>query len=123
MAYLMVGLFETHDRKRFDTTAISFGPSSKDQFRERLENSFDRFLDVRTKSDHDVALLLRELEIDIAVDLMGYTHHCRPGILAYRPAPIQVNYLGFAGSMGTENIDYIIADRFVVPEDFQEFYT
>ena len=123
MAYLMIGLFETHDRSRFETTGISVGPDSKEDFRQRLENSFERFLDVQTKSDRDVALLLRELEIDIAVDLMGYTSNGRPGILALRPAPIQVNFLGYAGTSGADCIDYILVDRFVVPEDCRRFYT
>lgn len=123
MAYLMAGLFEMHDRALFETTAISFGPDPKDAFRKRLEKSFDNFRNVQSESDRDIALLIRELEIDVAVDLMGYTNNCRPGILAFRPAPVQVNYVGFAGTLGTEYIDYIIADRFVVPEDAREFYT
>jgi protein O-GlcNAc transferase len=122
-AYLTAGLFEAHDKSRFETMAISFGPDPKDEFRRRLENAFDRFVDVQAENDRDVALLLRELEIDIAVDLMGYTNNCRPGILAFRPAPIQVNFVGFAGTMGADYIDYIIADRFVVPDDCRLFYT
>jgi predicted O-linked N-acetylglucosamine transferase (SPINDLY family) len=123
MAYLMAGLFEAHDKSRFETTAISFGPDPKDEFRKRLERSFDRFLDVQTWTDRDLARLLKELEIDIAVDLMGYTSGSRPAILALRPAPIQVNFLGFPGTMGAAHIDYIIADRFVIPEGCQSFYT
>jgi len=123
MAYLMVGLFEQHDKSRFETTAISFGPNPGDQFRNRLENSFDRFLDVQTRNDRDLALLMRELEIDIAIDLMGYTNNSRPAILAFRPAPVQVNFLGYAGTMGADYIDYIIADRFIIPEVCQSFYT
>jgi predicted O-linked N-acetylglucosamine transferase (SPINDLY family) len=123
MAYLMVGLFERHDRSRFETTAFSFGPDPRDEFRRRLENSFDGFLDVRTKTDRELAVLLREREIDIAVDLMGYTNNGRPGILALRAAPIQVNYVGFAGTLGAEHIDYIIADRVVIPDKFRKFFT
>jgi protein O-GlcNAc transferase len=123
MAYLMVGLFEAHDRSRFETTAISFGPNPRDQFRRRLENSFDHFLDVQTESDRDLAQLQRELEIDIAIDLIGYTNGGRPGILAFRPVPIQVNFLGFAGTMGANYLDYIIADQFVIPENSRSFYT
>jgi protein O-GlcNAc transferase len=123
MAYLMAGVFDGHDRARLETTAISFGPDPKDAFRRRLESSFDRFLDVQTMRDRDVALLMRELEIDLAVDLMGYTNNGRPGILTHRPAPVQVNYIGFAGTMGADYIDYIIADRFVIPEADQSAYT
>jgi predicted O-linked N-acetylglucosamine transferase (SPINDLY family) len=123
MAYLMAGLFERHDRSCFETTAFSFGPDPRDEFRRRLEGSFDRFIDVRTKRDRELAQLVREREIDIAVDLMGYTNNGRPGILAYRPAPIQVNYIGFAGTLGADYIDYIIADRFIIPEHSRRFYT
>jgi protein O-GlcNAc transferase len=123
MAYLMVGLFERHDRSRFETMAFSFGPDPQDEFRRRLEGGFDQFIDVRTKGDRELARLVREHEIDIAVDLMGYTNNGRPGILAFRPAPIQVNYIGFAGTLGADYIDYIIADRFIVPDESRRFYT
>jgi predicted O-linked N-acetylglucosamine transferase (SPINDLY family) len=122
MAYSMAGVFDAHDRSRFKTIAISFGPDSQDPVRRRLETAFDCFRDVRTMVDRDIARLLRELEVDIAVDLMGYTNNSRPGVLAFRPAPVQVNYIGFAGTLGAEYIDYLIADRFVVPEVAQASY-
>lgn len=121
-AYLMAGLFELHDRQRFEVTAVSFGPNSSSRIRTRLEASFDRFVDVQALSDLEVARLLLELEIDIAVDLKGYTRDARPGILALRPAPLQVSYLGYPGTMGASHIDYIIADRHVVPESHQLYY-
>src|SRR6266851_1392546 len=123
IAYLTAELFELHDRERFELTAVSFGPETPSAIRTRLRKSFDRFLDVRTKSDREVAHLLRELEIDIAVDLNGFTTDCRTGILAYRPAPIQVNYLGYPGTMGAGFIDYILADRFVIPANQRDFYS
>ena len=123
VAYLIAELFETHDRARFDTIAISFGRDSADGMRKRLEAAFDRFIDVRGKSDRDVALLLREMEVDIAVDLAGYTKDSRTGILAFRPAPIQVNYLGYPGTMGAAYVDYILADRIVIPEGQRHFYS
>ncbi|MBV8778457.1 MAG: tetratricopeptide repeat protein, partial [Alphaproteobacteria bacterium] len=123
MAYSMAAVFEAHDRTRFETIAISFGPNPEDEIRQRLESAFDRFLDVRTRGDREIALLLRELEVDIAIDLMGYTNNCRPGILAFRPVPVQVNYLGFAGTLGSDSIDYIIADRFVLPQAALPFYS
>jgi protein O-GlcNAc transferase len=123
VAYLTAGLFEAHDRSRFEITAISFGPDTKDDIRTRLENSFDHFIDVRRKSDRDVALLLRELEIDIALDLKGYTERGRTGILAFRAAPVQVNYLGYPGTMGVDYIDYVLADPFVILKDCHSFYT
>src|SRR6202011_4373569 len=89
----------------------------------RLEAGFDQFIDVRMQSDQDVALLINDLQIDIAVDLNGLTHHGRLGILAFRPAPIQVTYLGFPGTTAVNFIDYIIADAIVLPFDQQPYYT
>lgn len=122
-SFLMADLFENHDRSRFEITTISFGPESNSEFGARLKRSFSNYFDVRDRGDHAVAGLIRELEIDIAVDLKGYTKDSRPGILAHRPAPVQVNYLGFPGTMGNDYIDYIIADRIVIPEDHHAFYT
>jgi protein O-GlcNAc transferase len=119
---LMAGLFERHDRSRFEVIAVSFGDRQADVMRERLLKSFDQFIDVRQNSDLDVAQMLREMEIDIAVDLNGHTENCR-NILAYRPAPIQVNYLGFPGTMGAPFIDYIIGDTYVIPPDRQPHYS
>jgi predicted O-linked N-acetylglucosamine transferase (SPINDLY family) len=91
--------------------------------RARLQGAFERFIDVQSKSDQDVVSLMRKLEIDIAVDLVGFTSGSRPAILASRPAPIQVNYLGYAGTIAADHIDYIIADRFIIPEDQQQHYS
>jgi len=122
-AHLAAGLFEAHDRARFETVAISFGPDDGSAMRRRLEQAFDRFVDVREKNDHEVATLIREMEIDIAVDLKGFTQDARPGILAFRPAPVQVNYLGHPGTMGASYVDYLIADRRVVPEAREQHYS
>lgn len=121
-AYLMAELFEMHDRARFETIAISFGPDSNDEMRARLIAAFDRFIDVRNRSDREVAALLRKLEIDIAVDLKGFTGDARAGILSHRAAPVQVNYLGYPGTMGADFIDYILADRLVIPEEHHASY-
>jgi predicted O-linked N-acetylglucosamine transferase (SPINDLY family) len=91
--------------------------------RGRVQRAFDRFLDVRGKSDIDVARLMRALEIDIAVDLKGYTSEARPAVFSFRPAPVQVNYLGFPGTMGAPFIDYLIADPIAVPEEHKPFYS
>ena len=123
IAYLMANLFELHDRTRFEVLGVSFGVDDKSDMRARLIKSFDQFYDVRLKSDRDVAQLLNELQVDIAIDLMGYTQGARPEILSYRPAPIQVNYLGYPGTMGAGFIDYVIADKIVLPFDHQHFYT
>jgi protein O-GlcNAc transferase len=115
--YLMAGLFEQHDRAQFDVVAISFGPDPPTDMRARLKGAFERFIDVRHLRDEEIARLLRELEIDIALDLKGFTDDARTGIFAFRPAPIQVNYLGYPATMGAPYIDYIIADRIVIPHD------
>jgi len=122
-AHLIAGLFERHDRAGFELTAFSFGPEIRDDMRARLSAAFDRFLDVRTSSDHDIARLSRELEIDIAVDLKGFTQHERHGIFSHRAAPIQLNYLGCPGTMGAPYLDYLIADRILIPEQSRPHYT
>lgn len=121
--YLIAGLIEVHDRARFEITAVSLGPDRRDGMRARLESAFDRFIDVRHRSDREVAELLRELEIDIAVDLQGFTSGCRAGIFAQRGAPIQVNWLGYPGTSGADYIDYIIADSVLIPKEDHPHYT
>ena len=122
-AFLMAGVFEHHDKARFETYAFSYGPDDNSAMRARLERAFDRFFDVSGESDRAIAAMLREHEIDIAVDLKGYTGSARPGILALRPAPVQVHYLGYPGTMGAEYIDYLVADRVVIPDEERAFYT
>lgn len=121
--YLLAELFELHDRTRFEVTGISFGPDSRGATQARLRAGLDRFIDVRAMDDADVATLLHDLEIDIAIDLMGHTQDARLDIFAYRPAPIQVNYLGYAGTTGAPYIDYIIADHFCVPKADDAHYS
>jgi predicted O-linked N-acetylglucosamine transferase (SPINDLY family) len=122
-ANLAAGLFELHDRRQFEVVALSFGPNRSDPMRQRLLKAFDRFIDVSQRSDHEVAQLSRELEIDIAIDLKGYTRDARPAIFTKRAAPIQVNYLGFPGTMAASCIDYIIADPMVIPEASRAHYS
>src|SRR5438874_497202 len=119
---LMLPVFAQHDRVRFETFGISFGADDGSVTRETISTSLEHFIDVREREDAQIATLLREREIDIAVDLMGITADCRPGILAQRPAPVQVNYLGYPATMGAEFIDYIVADRVVIPEQEQRFF-
>lgn len=123
VAFQMAGIFEGHDRDTFETIAVSFTPDYRSPLRTRLEKGVDKFLDVRTKSDFEIAKLLRAMEIDIAVDLMGYTRENRTGIFANRPAPVQVNYLGYPGTMGVPYIDYIIGDAVVIPPAHRDFYS
>lgn len=122
-AHLTAGLFESHDRSRFETIAISFGRNREGVIRQRLMQAFDRFIEAADKSNREIAGLMRELEIDIAVDLKGFTGESRTGIFALRPAPIQVNYLGYPGTMGAPYIDYLIADPFLIPDDRRNAYS
>jgi predicted O-linked N-acetylglucosamine transferase (SPINDLY family) len=116
-------LIELHDRSRFEVHAMSYGFEDGSDIRARLVKGFDRYHEVAARSDLDVAQLIRELGIHIAVDLKGYTEKARPGILAYRPAPIQVNYLGYPAGMGVNFIDYILVDRVLLPMDQQAHYS
>ncbi|MBX9709401.1 MAG: tetratricopeptide repeat protein [Xanthobacteraceae bacterium] len=122
-ACLIAGLFEAHDKSRFEMNAVSFGPAPPGEMRERLKASFDRFFDVQNQSDLNVARLLRTHEIDIAVDLKGFTQNSRPGIFAHRAAPVQVNYLGYPGTMGAGYIDYLVADGTIIPQEDEKFYS
>jgi predicted O-linked N-acetylglucosamine transferase (SPINDLY family) len=123
VADAIAGCFEHHDKARFETTAISLGPTDGSAMRRRLEAAFDRFVDVHALSDAEVAAMLRASEIDIAIDLNGYIGESRTGILARRPAPVQVNYFGYPGTMGVPFIDYIIADPVVIPEEHRVHYS
>lgn len=122
-AYLMAGVLEQHDRAAFEVTAFSFGPRTGDPMQLRMAHAVERFVDVRERSDDDVVRLARELHVDIAVDLKGYTDHARTAIFAARAAPVQVNYLGYPGTMAAPFMDVVLADRTVVPEDSQGDYT
>jgi len=122
VALLTVGLFEHHDASRFEVTAISYGPERDSALRKRIKGSVEHFVDAGSQGDRDIAEIIRRDEIDIAIDLMGFTENNRFGVLARRPAPIQVNYLGYAGTMGTDCLDYIVADPTIIPEGQQRFY-
>ncbi len=121
-SWLIAGLFEKHDRSKVESFAISFGPARSDEMVKRLTAGVDRFLDVGNRSDLEVASLSRSLEIDIAIDLKGFTTDSRTGIFAARAAPIQVNYLGYPGTMASEHFDYLIADEIVVPRVDRKYY-
>ncbi|MDD1608479.1 MAG: tetratricopeptide repeat protein, partial [Methylococcaceae bacterium] len=123
-AHLMAELFERHDKSRFEVIAFSFNPKNdKDKTRSRLEAAFDQFIDVNQQSDEQVVRLARELEIDIAIDLKGFTQHARTELFAMRVAPIQVNYLGYPGTMGADYIDYLVADSVLIPTEYQAYYS
>ena len=123
IAYLIAGLFEQHDRSRFEITGVSLGPDQDSDQRRRIIGSFEHFIDARAQSDQDIAELILDREIDIAIDVNGYTSGARPYIAARRPAPLQVNYLGYPGTMGADFIDYILADSTVIPDDQRDCYS
>jgi len=120
--YLMAELFESHDPNRFEVYGFSFGPNTDDEMHRRIKAGFYRFLDVSNKSDCEVSKISREIGIEIAIDLKGFTHGARTRIFGERCAPIQVNYLGYPGTMGASFIDYIIADQAVIPAESRKFY-
>lgn len=122
VSFLTAELFEKHDKSKFELVAFSLS-NIKDDMTKRIVTAFDQFIDVSSLSDQKVALMARELEIDIAIDLGGFTGRCRTGIFALRAAPVQVNYLGFPGTMGTDYIDYIIADTTIITVSHQQYYT
>jgi predicted O-linked N-acetylglucosamine transferase (SPINDLY family) len=122
VASLTAALFETHDRSQFEWVAFSFGPDTGDAMRRRLERAFDRFVDVQKMTDEDIVALARGQEIDIAVDLGGFTQGARPGIFARRAAPVQVNFLGYPGTLGAAFMDYLVADTTIIPEHSRPFY-
>jgi len=121
--YLMADLFEQQDKSRFEILGFSFGPEVKDQMTERVSRAMDQFLDVRSLSDQEVAQLSQKLEVDIAVDLKGYTKNNRAGIFAARAAPIQVSYLGYPGTTAAGYMDYLIADETLIPKASQRYYS
>jgi predicted O-linked N-acetylglucosamine transferase (SPINDLY family) len=122
VAYLTAEMYEMHDRSRFEVTAFSLGPNTQDAMRQRLERAFDQFIDVHAVSAAETAAIARRLDIDIAVDLTGFTKRCRPKIFALRAAPIQASYLGYLGTMGAPYIDYLIADATIIPPAHRSDY-
>ena len=123
VAYLIAKVIELHNRDKFEIFAYSLMDNLEDELQKRLINSFDVFKDVSKLSDKEVAILCRQNNIDIAIDLNGYTQNSRSSIFAYRAAPIQINYLGFPGTMGAKFIDYIIADQYLIPPDNSKYFT
>jgi predicted O-linked N-acetylglucosamine transferase (SPINDLY family) len=120
--HLLAELLETHDRSRFEIIGFAFGPPIQDEPRRRLVAAFDRFIDVQEMSNIETAILARSLEVDIAVDLGGYTYNGRTGIFALRAAPLQINYLGYLGTLGASYMDYIIGDRTVVTAQSEPYF-
>ena len=122
-AYLTAGLYECHDRSKFEVVAFDNGDRTDSPMRRRLESAFDRCLPISHLSDQAAAKKIVSEEIDILVNLNGYFGNHRMGVFAQKPAPVQVNYLGFPGTLGADYMDYILADRFVIPHDERQYYT
>ena len=123
VAQLSVGVFEHHDRSRFETIGLAIGLDDQSQIRQRIARAFDQFHDVRTASDSATAAKIAELGCDIVVDLTGPTQGGRTAVLAARPAPIQASWLGYAGTSGTSFMDYLIADGVVIPPELQSHFS
>jgi predicted O-linked N-acetylglucosamine transferase (SPINDLY family)/glycosyltransferase involved in cell wall biosynthesis len=121
--YLMAELFERHDRSRFEILGFSFGPRRTDDMSQRTSSAMDQFFDLRSLTDREAAELSRKLEVDIAVDLKGFTEDNRAGIFAQRAAPIQVSYIGYPGTMSASYMDYLIADHTLIPEADRRYYS
>ncbi|MGE5537264.1 MAG: tetratricopeptide repeat protein [Gemmatimonas sp.] len=119
VGYLMPEMLERHDTSRFETFGIALVDEPASPTRRRIADAVEHFIPVDKLSDADAARVMREHEIDIAVDLSGFTQGARPGILAHRPAPVQVNWFGYPGTMGADYIDYIIADRLIIPAEHE----
>ncbi len=122
VAQLIAEVFERHDRDRFELIAFSFGPDTGDAWRRRTAAAFDRFIDIQGMSDPQAAALAREMGVDIAIDLAGFTQRMRTPIFAHRAAPVQVNYLGYPGTLGADFIDYIVGDHVVTPPGSEPLY-
>jgi len=123
VSYLMAEVIELHDRSRFHVTAYNYNGNEQNLMRERLNLAFDEFVDISDLSVSDAAKRIYADNIDILVDLTGHTQHSKSEIMTLHPAPVQVNYLGYPGTMGADFVDYIIADRFVIPEASHHYYT
>jgi len=122
-AHLMLSLFGRHDREKFKIHCYSYGPNDQSNYRKKILNQSDQFIDIRNRSHIDAARQIYEDRVDILVDLKGHTKGARPGILVFRPAPIQAHYLGYPGTTGADFIDYLITDRIVTPTDHAVYYS
>ena len=121
--YLMANLFELHDKNKFEIYAYSFGPDDGSKIRKRVMKTFDKFFDVKLKTTKEIVQHSRELNLDIAVDLKGFTNNNRFDLFIERCAPIQISYLGFPGTTSSDCIDYLIADKIVIPEENKNYYS
>ena len=122
VSILCAELFETHDKNKFELFGFYSGPPDSGKMHKRIASAFDVFTDVWLKDDKEVAILSRDIGIDIAVDLTGMTENSRVGVFSYRAAPIQISYIGYLGTMGAQYYDYLIADKTIIPASSQQYY-
>jgi protein O-GlcNAc transferase len=122
-ASLLAEVWERHDRKRLKTYAYSIGPRESSALRTRVEKAFDRFVDCHDDSSDETAARIAEDGIDILIDLNGYTTRARSEIFAHKPAPVQIGWLGYLGTLGADWYDYVLTDRYVSPPDEQRFFS
>ena len=123
LTYLISGLFKSHDKDKFELIGIIFNSEKKDGVHKSIEENLDQLIDLTGKSDIEIAQFCRTLAIDIAIDLNGLSTDMRIGIFAYRIAPVQINFLGYPGTIGASYYDYLIADEVVIPKENQKFYS
>ncbi len=122
VGHLLAGVIERHDKSRFELIAISLGVDDQSRIRARMQKAFDQFIDAREMTSRQIAEKIRDMEVDIAIDLAGYTSDSRTEVFAWRPAPVQVNFLGYPGTLGVPYMDYILADRHVIPPEHHQLY-
>jgi predicted O-linked N-acetylglucosamine transferase (SPINDLY family) len=123
VAYLMTGVLEQHDKRRFEITALSLRAPDTGRYGLRIATAVDRYVDLSQVSDAQAAEQIRALQIDVLVDLVGHTQGSRGNILAQRPAPVQINYLGYPGTSGARYIDYLLADEYLIPPASRSYYS
>ena len=121
--HLLTRTLELHNKDKFSIYCFSLGNTSTDRYTKRIIQSVNDFIDVKNYTDKEIVKICRDLKLNIAVDLMGYSKNSRPKIFSYRAAPIQISYLGFPGSMGAKSIDYLIADKYLIPEENKKYYS
>ena len=122
-SWLMTELFELHDKNRFEFFAFDNGWDDGSELRGRINKAFNTIVDISRLDDFQVATIIKQKQIDILVNLNGYFGDHRTRVFSYKPSPIQVSYLGFSETMGTDYIDYIIADKYIIPPEYKTFYT
>jgi predicted O-linked N-acetylglucosamine transferase (SPINDLY family) len=123
VGYLLIEMIENFDKEKFELTGVFTGTPDGSELWKRYRCAFDHYLDAKNIPSYELAKLLRAMEIDIAIDLSGHTEGTRLDVLSHRPAPVQMTYLGFPGTLGLPFIDYLIADPIIIPPEMQKHYT